>query len=102
MKETVVTIHRKDPDNFEGQYKRFTGWFKLDHEFKKRKFSTLEPDFYNFIHQKDIEGQDMEPYKTFLVPFDSTKLNIFMSNDSLNQVMMNNHLRIQNHQVKGG
>ena len=25
----------------------------------------------------------MEPYKTFLVPFDYTKLNLFMRNDSV-------------------
>ena len=35
------------------------------------------------IHEKDIEGQYMEPYKTFLVPFGSTKLNIFMRKNSV-------------------
>ena len=59
MKEAVVTIFRKYSDNFEGQSKVSTGWFNLDHEFLKRKFSTLEHDFYNFIYEKDIEGQDM-------------------------------------------
>ena len=37
-------IRRKDLYNFEGKYKGSTGWFNLDHELKKRKFSTLEPD----------------------------------------------------------
>ena len=46
------------------------------------KVSTLELDFYNFHYEKDIDGQDMEPFKIFLVLFDSTKLNPFMSNDS--------------------
>ena len=30
MKEAVVTIRRKYPDKFEGQYKGSTGWFNLD------------------------------------------------------------------------
>ena len=33
MKEAVVTIRRKDLDNFEGQSKGSTGWFNIDHEF---------------------------------------------------------------------
>ena len=69
-------IHRKDSDNFEGQSKGSTCWFNTDHEILKRKFSTLEPDFYHFFYEKDNENQDMEPYKTFLVTFDYTKLNL--------------------------
>ena len=46
MKEAVVTIRRKDMGNFEGNYMGSTGWFNLNHEFLKRKFSTLGPDFY--------------------------------------------------------
>ena len=45
--------------------------------------STLEPDFYIFFNKKDIEGQDMEPYKTCVVPFGTTKLNLLMLNDSV-------------------
>ena len=45
-REAVVMICRKDSDNFEGQSKRSTGWFNLDHEFLERKFSTIEPEFY--------------------------------------------------------
>ena len=55
MKEAVVTIHRKDSDNFEGQYEVSTGRFNLDHEFLKRKFSTLEPDFYNFFIKRILK-----------------------------------------------
>ena len=33
MKEAVVKICRKDIDNFEGQSKGYTGWFKLDSNF---------------------------------------------------------------------
>ena len=46
MKKAVVTIRGKDLYNFEGQSKVSTDWFNIDHEFLKRKFSTLEPDFY--------------------------------------------------------
>ena len=46
MKAEVFIIRRKDLDNFEGKSIGSTGWFNLDHEFFKRKFSTLEPDFY--------------------------------------------------------
>ena len=35
MKEAVLTIHGKNSDNFEGQYKVSTGWFNIDHELKK-------------------------------------------------------------------
>ena len=48
--------------------------------FKK---STLEPDFLKKRSENNIEGQDMEPYKTFAVPFDSTMLNLSMLNESL-------------------
>ena len=61
MKQTVFTIHRKDYDKFEGQYKGSTGWFILDHDFLKRKFSTLEPDFYTKKYERDIGGLDMVP-----------------------------------------
>ena len=76
MKEAVVKIRRKDPDKFEGHYKGTKWWFNTDHEFKKRKLSALESDFYTKIYEKDIEGLDMEPYKKFFVPFDSTMLNL--------------------------
>ena len=46
MKEAVVTIRRKDSDNFEGQYKGSTGCFNLDREFLRRNFYTHEPDLY--------------------------------------------------------
>ena len=80
MKESAVTIRRKYLDKFEVQSKVSTGWFNLDHDFLKRKFSTLEPDFYIYIYEMDIEGQDMEQYNTFLSPFDYTKLKPFMRN----------------------
>ena len=81
MKEAVVKIRKKDSDNFEGQSKGSTGQFNLDHDFKKRKFSTLEPYFYKKLYEKDIGGQYMEQYKTFFVPFDSTKLNLNNTNN---------------------
>ena len=44
MEEPVHTIRGKYLDNFQGQYTGSTGWFNIDHEWLKRKFSTLEPD----------------------------------------------------------
>ena len=46
MKEEAVTIRRKGSDKSEGQSKGSTSLFDLDHEFVKRKSSTLEPYFY--------------------------------------------------------
>ena len=66
-KEAVVTIHGKDLDKFEGQYKGYTGQFKLESEFK------TNPKFIqNSIKcfEEDIEVQDTELYKQFIVPFD--------------------------------
>ena len=61
MKETVVTIHRKDSNTFEGQSKGSTGWFYIDHEFLKIQISTLEPDLYGRLYEKSIEGLEIEP-----------------------------------------
>ena len=80
MKEAVIVIYRKGSYKFQGQSKGSTGWFNLDNEFLKQKCYTLELDFYKKLYEKDIEGQNMEPYKTFLVPFDTNKLNLFMRN----------------------
>ena len=70
MKEAVVKICRKDSDKFEGQSKGSTGWADLDSEFFKISFSTIVPELYKDIYERDIDGQDMELYKTFFVPFD--------------------------------
>ena len=70
-------------DNFEGQSIGSTGWFNLDREWFKRNFSTLETDFYLKKIEKYIEGQDIEAYKSFVVPFDYTKLNLSMRNESV-------------------
>ena len=35
------------------------------------------------VFEKDIEGQYIETYKTFVVPFDTTKLNLSMHNESV-------------------
>ena len=51
MKEAVVTTRRKDSDKFESQSKVSTGWFNIDHEFLKRKFSTLKPEFYKTLRK---------------------------------------------------
>ena len=77
----MVTICRNDFDNFQGQYTASTGLFNLDNEWLKRKFSTLEPDFYKKLFENNIEGQYIKTYKTFVVPLYNTKLNLSMCND---------------------
>ena len=83
MEELVVMIRKKDLDKFQGQSTGSTGWFNLDHEWLKRKFYTLEPDFYFKKIEKDIEGQHIETCKTFVVPFYNNKLNLSMRNYSV-------------------
>ena len=46
IKEVVVTIRKKYLDHFEWHSVGSTGWFNINHEWLKRKFSTLGPDFY--------------------------------------------------------
>ena len=77
----MVTIRGKDSDKFESQSKGYTWWSNLDNDLKKN--STLEPDFYKKLYEKDIEGQDMEPYKTFFIPFVYTKSNLNNINDQV-------------------
>ena len=54
MKEAVVKICGKDSDKLQGQSYGSTGWFNLDHEFFLINISTLEPDFYKNLYEKDI------------------------------------------------
>ena len=81
MIEAVVTIHGKDSDKFEGQSKGSAGCFNINHEFLKRNIPHLNQTSIKKLYEKDIEGLYMEPNKTFLVLFDSIKLNIFNIND---------------------
>ena len=78
----MVTIRRKYLNNFHGQSTASTGWFNLDHEWSKRIFSTLEPDFYKKF-ENNIEGLDIEAYTNFVVPLDNSKLYLSMRNDSV-------------------
>ena len=82
MEEPVHTMRKKDLDNVQGQSTGSTGWSNLDHEWLNRKFSILKTYFYNFF-EKDIEGQDIKTYKTFVVPFNNTNVNLSMCNDSV-------------------
>ena len=47
MKVPEIMIREKDLYTFQGQSTTPTGWFELDHQWLKRKFSPLEHDFYN-------------------------------------------------------
>ena len=66
MKEAVVTIDRKDSDKFKGQSKGSTGWFNLDHQFLRRNFSTLEPDFYKMFMRITLKVQTWNRIKSVL------------------------------------
>ena len=47
--QLVVTIRRKNLDNFQWQSTISTRWFNLDGDWSKEMFSTLEPDFYTIF-----------------------------------------------------
>ena len=70
-------------DNFQERSTESAGWFNLDCEWIKRKFSTLETDFYKKRSEKNIEGQDIKAYKIFVVPLDNSKLHLSIRNDSV-------------------
>ena len=86
IKEAVFMICRKNLDNFQDQSTGSTDWFNIDCEWLKEMYYTLEPDFY-FYKKKNIEGEDIEPYKIFVVSFDNTKFKekiyLPMPNDSV-------------------
>ena len=74
MKQAVVAVRRKGLDQFEGQPKGSTQWFKLDSGFLKTTLSTIHSEFYkDFFY--NIEDQDTELYTTFDVPFDEEFIN---------------------------
>ena len=80
MKEAVVTIRMKRSDKFEDQSKWSTGQLKFYHEYFLDNYLHLnKTNIKNY--ERDIEGIDMELYKTFFITFDSTKLNLFNINN---------------------
>ena len=72
MKEAVVKIRRKDLDNFDWKSIGPTGWFNLDNELKKISFLHLNRNSI-ICFEMNIEGQDIEPYKMFILTFDTNK-----------------------------
>ena len=70
MKQGVVTILRKGLDQFEGKYSGSKGCFKLDSGFLKTTFSKSHSGFYKELFKKNIEDQDIELHKFFILPFD--------------------------------
>ena len=70
MKQALNTICRKGLEQFEGPYSVSKIWFKLDVDFFKTTFSKSHSEFYKALFKNKIENQDMEVYKTFIVPFD--------------------------------
>ena len=41
----------------------------------------MKRNYIKKLHENGIEGQYIDPYRTFLVTFDTIKLNLFMRND---------------------
>ena len=73
IEDIVVTIRRKNLDNFQGESTGSTCWFIFDRWWLKETLSELEPYFYKNLLKSNIEGQDIETYKTALVLFDENK-----------------------------
>ena len=73
IKKPVVTIGKKNLDNFQGQSTGSTGWVNIDCEWIKGTFSTPEPEFYRICFEINIERQDIETYITFVVTLDNNK-----------------------------
>ena len=74
MEYPVHKIRRNDLGNCQGQSTALTGWFNLDHEWLKREFSTLEPEFYKNLFENNIEVQYIKTYGTFVLLLDNSKL----------------------------
>ena len=60
--------------NFQGQSSKSKRWFDIGHEWWGEKYFTREPEFYNTPYEINIEGQDMETYKFFVVPIGNNKI----------------------------
>ena len=81
MEEPVFTIRRNNLDKFQGQSTASMGWFNLDHEWLKRKFSTLQTDFYKSFLKRILKVKIFKTYQNFVIPLDSHMLNLSRCND---------------------
>ena len=86
MKQKVNTIRRKVLNQFEGQSTGFKGWFKPDIKFFLTFFSKIHSEIYKALFKNNIEYQDMEVYKTFLVPFDEEFIKKKIEKQKLNMI----------------
>ena len=66
----VHTIRRKGLNQFEGQSIGTQGLFKLDIESLKTTYSKIHSGLYKELFKYNIEYQDTEVYKTFVITFD--------------------------------
>ena len=71
IKDSVVTIRRKDLDKFWGQFRKSTVWFNIDVEFLKN-LRIIQNSIKRI--EKGIEDQDTKLYKTVFVPFDKESI----------------------------
>ena len=80
-KESVVKICRNDLDNFEGQSKVSTGWLNTDHD--KKSFIHLNRNSIKNFMKRILKVKIWSHINFFVLPFYTTKLNLFMRNDSV-------------------
>ena len=66
MKEAVVTIRRKDSDNFESQSKGSTGWFNPDSDCFKENFLQLNQTYINAFIKRILKVKTWNRIKRFL------------------------------------
>ena len=74
LKITKENINiNEDKFKFQGQSKRSQRWFDLDFNWIEEKFSTHKPDLYKTIYQRHDETQNINIFKTSLVPISNAK-----------------------------
>ena len=77
IKDLKITEENKNKNDdkfkLQGQPERSQSWFDLDFDWIEEKISTHEPDLYRKIYQNNYETQDINTFKTFVVPIDSSK-----------------------------
>ena len=74
MKITKENINiNEDKFKFQGESKRSQRWFDLDFDWIEENFSTHKPDLYKTIYQRHDETQNINIFKTSLVPISNAK-----------------------------
>ena len=66
-------LKRKTEIYFEGRSARSQHFFALDIEWLETNLNTRETEFYNYIFQRNIEGQAESDISMFSVPVVNSK-----------------------------